>query len=121
MSKSCTFSFFDNRRRYVSIDADPKFFSGSRLRLNSKIGKRSYTLYDDKERAAVGCIERAWHMFVARRSLAQIAILYFGGPRVQRSLGTFSMLPIQLQLMVLEHLSLTDLVSVFSISFATDS
>ena len=117
MSKSCTFSFFDNRRCYVSIDVDPNFFSGSRLRLNYNTGKRSYTLYDDKERAAVGCIERAWHLFVLRRSLARLAILYYGESRVQKNLGRFTMLPVELQSMVLERLSLMDLVSFFTICF----
>ena len=114
MSKSCTFSFFDNIRRYVSIDVDPNFFSGSRLRLNYNTGKRSYTLYDDKERAAVSCIERAWHHFVLRRSLARLAILYYVASRVQ-NLGQFTTLPVELQSMVLERLSLVDLVSFLAI------
>ena len=113
MPTSCTFSFFDDERRYVSVDVDPSFFSGSRLKINYKTEKRSYTLYDHKERAAVLLIERSWKNFVTRRSLSRLATLYYGESRLQNSLGKFTILPFELQSMILERLSLGDLVSFF--------
>ncbi len=107
MLTSYKYSFFDHRRPCVGVDVDPGFTSGSRLNLNLNTGKRRYTLYDDRERAAVWCIERSWKNFLARRIFFRLALTYYSGSR--KSFGRFTMLPVDVQLMVLGRLSLMDI------------
>ena len=117
MSEPCKISFSKEIHRYVGVDVNPRFFCGSRI----KVKYRDYRLYDDKERAAVGFIERSWIRFLTRRSLARLAISYYNGTKIQQSrdsLGNFTMLPIELQSMVLECLTLADIVSILSIVLA---
>lgn len=120
MSEPCKISFSKEIHRYVGIDVNPRFFCGSRI----KVKYRDYRLYDDKERAAVDFIEGSWIRFLMRRSLARLAIIYYSDTRVQQSrdsLGGFTMLPVELQSMILEFLTLADIVSILSIVLARKS
>ncbi len=86
--------------------------------------KKRQRLFFCKERAAVDFIERSWIRFLMRRSLARLAIIYYSDTRIQQSrdsLGRFTMLPIELQSMVLEFLTLADIVSILSVVLARKS